>query len=164
MRLPFELPGFAATLRASNKMCSTALLTVRYMLAYRHGMFGIVWAGDYAAMVIGLLLFHWQHVYECGHVVQSSKDWNIFDAALKGSSFIHVHPLLKFFTLGIEYHHIHHMNIRIPGYMLKACHDEAPKGLWDELGLQKHSSQDLWSSLFLTLWDTDSGKFVTFPN
>jgi omega-6 fatty acid desaturase (delta-12 desaturase) len=163
-RLPFELPGFASTLRPSNKMLSLALLIIRFMLASRYGILGLVWAGDWAAMTIGLLLFHWQHVYESGHVVQSSKDWNMFDAALKGSSFIHVHPLLKFFTLGIECHHIHHMNSRIPGYLLGACHDEAPKGLWDELGVQKLYFQDLWSSLFLTLWDTDTGKFVRFPN
>ena len=32
---------------------------------------------------------------------------------------------LSFFTLGIEYHHIHHLNPRVPAYRLQDCHNAA---------------------------------------
>ena len=32
---------------------------------------------------------------------------------------------LSFFTLGIEYHHIHHLNPGVPAYRLQDCHNAA---------------------------------------
>jgi hypothetical protein len=43
---------------------------------------------------------------------------------LLGSSFIQIPYLLKYFTMGIEYHHIHHTNAKIPGYNLQQYHEE----------------------------------------
>ena len=61
-------------------------------------------------------------MYEHGYVINAvdglkTKDpvpWDRYAAAFDGSSFLQVPPLLKFFTLGIEYHHIHHLDIRVP--------------------------------------------------
>ena len=114
---------------------------------------------------------HWQHVYEHGYVInavdglktQNPVPWDRYAAAFDGSSFLQVHPLLKFFTLGIEYHHIHHLDIRVPGYSLQRCHDEAPVGLWDELGIVKLELADCWKSVFMTLWDEKRDVFVPFP-
>ena len=41
-----------------------------------------------------------------------------FENGLKGASYIKVPWFFRFFTFGIEYHHIHHLNARIPGYYL----------------------------------------------
>jgi omega-6 fatty acid desaturase (delta-12 desaturase) len=110
-------------------------------------------------------------VYEHGYVInavdglktQNPVPWDRYAAAFDGSSFLQVHPLLKFFTLGIEYHHIHHLDIRVPGYSLQRCHDEAPVGLWDELGIVKLELADCWKSVFMTLWDEKRDVFVPFP-
>lgn len=110
-------------------------------------------------------------MYEHGYVInavdglktQNPVPWDRYAAAFDGSSFLQVHPLLKFFTLGIEYHHIHHLDIRVPGYSLQRCHCEAPVGLWDELGIVKLELADCWKSLFMTLWDEKRDVFVPFP-
>lgn len=36
--------------------------------------------------------------------------------------------MLRWATLGIEYHHIHHLNTKVPGYALRECHESAPEG------------------------------------
>ena len=41
--------------------------------------------------------------------------------------------MLAWITFGIEYHHIHHLNSRVPSYNLQKCHDEGMKK-----GLFKH--------------------------
>ena len=46
------------------------------------------------------------------------------DSALLGSSFIQIPFWLKYFTDGIEYHYIHHINSKIPNYNLHAYHEE----------------------------------------
>ena len=60
------------------------------------------------AAAIGLLLFHTQHTFpECvrSHGRTATPD-GYYDNAIHGSSFLHLNEFLKFFTVGIEYHHI----------------------------------------------------------
>jgi fatty acid desaturase len=75
------------------------------------------------AASIGFMLFHSQHVYNPPYMVTMDKT-HPKDSGLKGSSFIHVPWALTYFTGGIEYHHIHHMNSKIPGYHLKQYHTD----------------------------------------
>ena len=59
-----------------------------------------------------------------------------FENGLKGASYIKVPWFFRFFTFGIEYHHIHHLNARIPGYYLQECHDQAlliDKDIWNDV-------------------------------
>ena len=107
-------------------------------------------------------------MYEHGYVINAvdglkTKDpvpWDRYAAAFDGSSFLQVPPLLKFFTLGIEYHHIHHFRTRIPGYMLRKCHEGAPPGMWD--GVPFLSWADLYRSLLVQCYDIDSRQYKTF--
>lgn len=73
--------------------------------------------------MINFLSFFNQHTYNPSYVV-GNREWTQRNSGLLGSSFIQVPYLLKYFTMGIEYHHIHHMNSKIPGYNLQAYHDE----------------------------------------
>lgn len=53
------------------------------------------------------------------------------DAALLGSTRIPLPFPLSLFSFGIEYHHIHHFDVRVPGYRLPQCDAEGEKlGLW----------------------------------
>ena len=69
MRLPFELrPERKSAYRFSDKLVNTLTMYVRYKLAYSlaagamggRGMLPIVLCGDYLAMFMGIILFHWQ--------------------------------------------------------------------------------------------------------
>ena len=71
----------------------------------------------------GTLLIFSQHTFNPSYVV-NNETWNAKDSAFRGSSFIKIPFWLKYFTGGIEYHHIHHMNSKIPNYNLRAYHEE----------------------------------------
>lgn len=74
---------------------------------------------------LGLFLFHSQHTFEdCvrehGRTATSE---GYYANAMEGSSLMVVPRWMKFFTAGIEYHHIHHLNAKVASYSLQACHD-----------------------------------------
>lgn len=76
------------------------------------------------AALIGLFFFHIQHTFEN---VKRKENITHVEQGLLGASFLQVPELLKFFTFGIEYHHIHHLNAKVPAYLLRKCHDDAEK-------------------------------------
>jgi omega-6 fatty acid desaturase (delta-12 desaturase) len=106
---------------------------------------------------VGVWLFYVQHQFE-GVYWERHERWDYLTASLKGSSFYKLPGVLKWFTGNIGYHHIHHINSRIPNYNLEKCHKEQPI-------FQEAKTLTLWSSarsLFLNLWDEDAGRLVGF--
>jgi omega-6 fatty acid desaturase (delta-12 desaturase) len=80
-------------------------------------------------------------------------------AAMEGCSFYSLPALLRWFSSNIGYHHIHHMNPRIPNYNLKKCFDAIPE-------LQEKTPLTFFRSLSclrLKVWDDDQKKMVGFP-
>eukprot|EP00697_Spironema_sp_BW2_P002997 gnl/Spiro4/14006_TR7508_c0_g1_i1.p1 gnl/Spiro4/14006_TR7508_c0_g1~~gnl/Spiro4/14006_TR7508_c0_g1_i1.p1 ORF type:complete len:330 (+),score=61.88 gnl/Spiro4/14006_TR7508_c0_g1_i1:47-1036(+) len=78
----------------------------------------------YIGSFCGFFLFHSQHTFHNVYK-RNEADWHPFDNGLRGSSFLQVPRPLKFFTYGIEYHHVHHINALVPGYRLQQCHEAA---------------------------------------
>lgn len=70
------------------------------------------------ASSLGVWLFFVQHQYEEVYW-EGNKNWDITDAALKGSSVYRLPLIINWFTGSIGYHNIHHLNARIPNYKLK---------------------------------------------
>ena len=68
---------------------------------------------------------------------------------------------IQFFTLGIEYHHIHHLYTKVPGYRLRECHESAPEGLWE--GIHYMTYPDQWHSLSCTVYDEKKGRYTSYP-
>ena len=137
----------------------------RYKLALHYGVLTVILSGDYLAMFSGVLLFHWQHVFVPGYV-RDKTAWNLRDAAITGSSLLLVPEWLKFFTLGIEYHHIHHFRTKIPGYKLKEVHEHAPESFEDLPSgfscVPVLGCREMWTSLWLQCYDEDSRQYITF--
>jgi hypothetical protein len=46
---------------------------------------------------------------------------------------------------------------------LQACHNSAPPGLWDKLGVRQLAGRDGFRCLVLSLWDADQRCYVPFP-
>jgi acyl-lipid omega-6 desaturase (Delta-12 desaturase) len=85
----------------------------------------------------GVWLFYVQHQFE-GVYWQRHDDWSYAASALHGSSYLKLPRILQFFSGNIGFHHVHHMNPRIPNYNLQRAHDENPVfhqaptlSLWD---------------------------------
>jgi acyl-lipid omega-6 desaturase (Delta-12 desaturase) len=122
------------------------------------GAFLIVWApAALLAGSVGIWLFYVQHQFEDAYW-KNAADWSYAEAAMRGSSYLKLPKLLQFFTGNIGFHHVHHLNARIPNYNLQRAHDassafaEVPTlSLWDGL-----------RAVRLKLWDEDAGRLVTF--
>jgi omega-6 fatty acid desaturase (delta-12 desaturase) len=105
----------------------------------------------------GVWLFYVQHQFEDTFWARRA-DWSFAAAALEGSSFYDLPPVLHWFTGNIGYHHIHHLASRIPNYRLPACFREVPE-------LQNAPRLTLAESLRclrLRLWNEDARRLVGF--
>ena len=110
---------------------------------------------------VGFVFFHNQHTFNPPYVV-SNDTWNKKDSGLKGSSFIQIPKYLKYFTMGIEYHHIHHMNASIPGYHLQNYHEDVCQTSKESDTITKLSMKDCYHNLWLTLYDEDTDTYISF--
>lgn len=115
----------------------------------------------YFSQIIGFLLFFNQHTFNPPYIVNND-EWNQRNSGLIGSSFIQIPWYLKYFFSGIEYHHIHHMNSKIPGYNLQRYHEEVEKNSNMFDNIVKLSMIDCYNNLWLALYDEDNKKFLTF--
>ena len=106
-------------------------------------------------------IFHNQHTYNPSYVIENEK-WSQRDSGILGSSFIQIPYFLKYFFMGIEYHHIHHINSKIPGYNLQKYHEEvvSKSNMFDNV--VKLSMKDCYNNLWLVLYDEDKKRYITF--
>ncbi len=106
---------------------------------------------------VGIWLFYVQHQFEDAYW-QRSAQWSYDDAALRGSSYLHLPRALQFFTGNIGFHHVHHLCTKIPHYNLQAAHDAHP-------ALQAVPTLTLLDAMRcvkLKLWDEELGRLVSF--
>lgn len=107
----------------------------------------------------GAWLFYVQHNFEATYW-QRQERWDFESAATAGSSYYVLPRLLQWLTANIGFHHIHHLDSRIPNYRLPECFEKHPE-------FQQANRITLWQSLScssLKLWDEDAGKMVGFQN
>lgn len=120
--------------------------------------FLLVWAPPaLLAGSVGIWLFYVQHQFEDAYW-QNAADWDYTAAALRGSSYLKLPRLLEFFTGHIGFHHVHHLNARIPNYNLRRAHRENP--IFHQVPVL--SLLDGLRAVHLKLWDQDRGKLVSF--
>jgi len=111
----------------------------------------------YIAAIAGFWLFYLQHQYEDVSWFRQ-EDWDFKTVALKGYSYIKFPKILQWFSGNIGFHHIHHMNARIPNYNLQKCYREFPV-------FQKVKPVTFLSSLktlTFRLWDEKLHKLVGY--
>jgi omega-6 fatty acid desaturase (delta-12 desaturase) len=77
----------------------------------------------FIAASAGILLFYVQHQFEDTYWNQHD-NWDYATAAIHGSSYFKMNPVLQWFTGNIGLHHVHHLGPRIPNYNLKRAHEE----------------------------------------
>ena len=106
---------------------------------------------------MGSYLFYAQHNFPSVKFV-GNEDWTYEGAALDSSSYMKLNPFMNWVTANIGYHHIHHMNSRIPFYRLKEVMIAIP-----EMQLVKQTSlkpKDIIACLKLKVWDFENQKMV----
>ena len=105
----------------------------------------------------GVWLFYVQHQFE-GVYWERDEDWDFTKAALEGSSFYKLPRVLQWFTGNIGFHHIHHLNARIPNYNLEKCHKAHPAFQ----AVRPITFFGSLKSLSFRLWDEQRRKLVGF--
>src|SRR4051794_4323388 len=83
----------------------------------------VQWPAAWLAGSAGVFLFYVQHQFEDAYWA-GPDEWDFKDAAIRGSSFFNLPPVLRFFSGNIGYHHVHHLSARIPNYKLRRAHEE----------------------------------------
>src|ERR1035437_5383618 len=110
--------------------------------------------------MLGAYLFYAQHNFP-GVVFRNNVDWNYANAALESSSYMAMNPFLEWVTANIGYHHIHHLNARIPFYRLPEAMANIPELQTAKITTLKPS--DIIACLRLKLWDPDQNKMIPLP-
>lgn len=132
-----------------------------YYALFKNGLMLYYFITLHITSALGFFLFFNQHTFNPSYVFDNNENWNYKDSGLKGSSLILVPYFLKYFTGGIEYHHIHHFNSKIPNYNLQSFHKEviSKSNIFDNI--IKLSIYDCLNNLSLTLYDEKKNKYVT---
>jgi len=110
------------------------------------------------ASAMGSYLFYAQHNFP-GVLFNDKAGWTYEKAAMESSSFMKTNPIMAWFTANIGYHHIHHLNSRIPFYRLP----EALRGM-PELQAVKTTSLhpvEIFRCLRLKVWDVDAQRMIS---
>ncbi|MFM8331680.1 MAG: fatty acid desaturase family protein [Candidatus Methylumidiphilus sp.] len=111
------------------------------------------------ASAIGGYLFFAQHSFK-HMVVLSPETWTFYRAALESSSYMRLNAVMQWFTGNIGYHHIHHLNVKIPFYRLPEAMAAIPE-------LQSPATTALTPAEILdcfraSLWDEDRQQMVSY--
>ncbi|HWZ22887.1 MAG TPA: fatty acid desaturase [Cytophagaceae bacterium] len=140
-----------------------------------HFSFGILltWFGGWPALFLTLViphfiacglgsyLFYVQHNFP-GAEFKLLNSWDYAHAATYSTSYFKMNPVMKWFTGNIGYHHIHHLNSRIPFYRLEETCKSMP-----ELNNVKTTSfniKDIYACLRLKLWDPGTNQMIALSD
>ena len=159
-RVPFDTPRAWRRERWSVHMTNAAIVclfgTLVVFLGWREVLL-VHLPVMVVASILGVWLFSLQHRFETARWTAKS-EWSFVEAALDGSSWFRLPRALHWLTGNIGFHHVHHLNPRVPNYRLSEAH-EAVHALRPIQPLPLRRSL---AAPFLTLWDERSGRLVRF--
>src|SRR6185503_15543967 len=134
-----------------------ALATVVGMFLGAQALLLLIAVPFFIAMAIGSYLFYAQHNFP-DVSFSDNAGWTYEKAALTSSSFMKMNGLMAWLTANIGYHHVHHLNSRIPFYRLP----ETMKALPELQDVKTTSLRpgDIWRCLRLKVWDVAAQRMV----
>lgn len=163
MRFPFE--NFSGRARLN-------LVIVNLIWVYLIGVFAFVpqlrdlfyFCG--AVVIINFVqaiwYFYHQHIHpQCQWY--SQKDYSNELVSISGSTYILFPKWIHWFSANIGYHHVHHLNPRVPLYRLPMAHQKIEHELRQRhaVAIQLHW-RELFSHHRCHLWDTEKSRWVSF--
>ncbi len=109
------------------------------------------------AVSFGFWLFYVQHQFQSVYWSRNDQ-WDPVRASLEGSSFYMLPAWLNWFSASIGYHHIHHLNPRIPNYNLQRVYRE----VGETRNITPLTLRTSLRSLFFNLYDEKQGQMLSF--
>jgi acyl-lipid omega-6 desaturase (Delta-12 desaturase) len=111
------------------------------------------------AATLGSYLFFAQHSFKRMYVA-SPQAWSFYRAALESSSYMRLNKVMQWFTGNIGYHHIHHLNVRIPFYRLPEAMAAIP-ALQSPI-CTSLSPREIRDCFRASLWDEELQRMVSY--
>lgn len=136
-----------------------ALIALLWVLGGFDTAFFVVLLPMTLASIIGSYLFFAQHSYEDMHILPE-EDWTYHKAAMESSSYMKLSRPMHWFTGNIGYHHIHHLNVRIPFYRLPEAMRATPE--LQSPATTTLSLRDIRACFRCCLWDTGLQRMVSY--
>ncbi|MDJ0793756.1 MAG: fatty acid desaturase [Woeseiaceae bacterium] len=136
-----------------------ALIAALWVLGGFDMAFFVVLLPMTIASMIGSFLFFAQHSFEEMHILPA-ETWTSRRAALESSSYMKMNPVMRWFTGNIGYHHIHHLNVRIPFYRLPEAMDAIAE--LQSPATISLSLQDIVACFHCCLWDEGLQRMVSY--
>lgn len=121
--------------------------------------FFVVLLPMFIAAALGSYLFFAQHSFK-RMIILSPEVWTFYRAALVSSSYMRLNKIMQWFTGNIGYHHIHHLNVRIPFYRLPetmAAIPEIQSPVTTSL-----APQEIADCFRASLWDENRQRMVSY--
>jgi omega-6 fatty acid desaturase (delta-12 desaturase) len=109
------------------------------------------------ACFIGSYMFYAQHNFPDAEFREKS-GWTYEMAAMESSSYMTMSAFMRWSSANIGYHHIHHLNARIPFYRLPEVMKAIP-----ELQNPKKTSmrlKDIYACFSLKVWDAEKKRMI----
>lgn len=159
-RFPFDTPKEWRRERRSVHFTNISLLTLILGLGFILGFRAVLLVQFpimLIASMIGVWLFSVQHRFETTLWMHNA-GWRMKTASLQGSSYLRLPRILHWATGNIGFHHVHHLNTRIPNYRLRECHTAVPE-------IRQVQGLTLLQALRgarLALWNEETGQMVGF--
>jgi omega-6 fatty acid desaturase (delta-12 desaturase) len=133
-------------------------VTVWYFFGFE-GWLLSVFIPFFIGHALGAYLFYAQHNFP-GVVFKDRCGWTYECAALESSSYMKMNRFMQWCTGNIGFHHIHHLNCRIPFYALPRVMREIP-----ELQQAKTTTlkwRDVRDCLRLKVWDPETQQMIGY--
>ncbi len=127
-----------------------------WAIGWTAALFGVV-LPLFVASAAGAYLFYAQHNFPDAEL-RSRETWTYHHAALKASSMFDMSPVMHWFTGNIGYHHVHHLNHKIPFYRLPEAMAALPE--LQNPGRTSWRPADVAACLRLKLWDVRKNRLV----
>lgn len=108
--------------------------------------------------MLGAYLFYAQHNFP-GVKFRSNIEWCYEHAALESSSYMVMNRFMQWATANIGFHHIHHINAKIPFYRLPEAMASIPE--LQRATVTRLTPSDIIKCLRLKLWDARQNKMIT---
>ncbi len=137
----------------------TSLIILLWALAGANVAFYVVILPMSIAGALGSYLFFAQHSFKRMHII-SPEAWTFYRAAMESSSYMQLNKVMQWFTGNIGYHHIHHLNVKIPFYRLPEAMAAIP-----ELQSPVTTSlapKDIYGCFKASLWNENLQRMVSF--
>ncbi len=135
------------------------LIAALWLLGGFDMAFFVVLLPMFLASMLGSYLFFAQHSFK-RMVILTPAAWNYYRAALQSSSYMRLNRVMQWFTGNIGYHHVHHLNVRIPFYRLPdamAAIKELQSPVTTSL-----APREIVACFRASLWDEDRQRMVSY--